>query len=81
MDGFAVGQYAAPGADEDAEARLLEDVHVVVVGVAHRPAGRVPLSLFAVGRIDQPAVAVRPLLEAVEFVHLRHRAPIKTAVH
>lgn len=71
VDRLAVGQQAPSGADEHAEARLLEDVHVVVVGVAHRPAGRVPFRFFAAGRVHEPAVPVRPFLEPVEFVHLR----------
>ena len=59
------------GADEDAEARLLEDVHVVVVGVAHRPPGRVLLRLLRRRRVDEAAVAVGPLLEGVEALALQ----------
>lgn len=47
VDLFAVGQEAAGRADEDAEAALLQDVHVVVVGVAHGPAGSVFLGVLA----------------------------------
>lgn len=70
VDRLAVGQHASSGADEDAEAGLFQYVHVVVVGVAHRPAGRVPLRLLAARRIHQPTVPVRPFLEPVEFVDL-----------
>ena len=57
-------------ANEDAEAALLEDVHVVVVGVAHGPARRVLLRLLRRRRVDEAAVAVRPLLEGVEALAL-----------
>ena len=57
----AAGQDAAARADEDAEAGLLEDVDVVVVGVPHRPAAGVPPRLLAARGEDVAAVAVRPL--------------------
>lgn len=47
VDLFAVGHEAAGRADEDAEAALLQDVDVVVVGVAHGPAGSVFLGVLA----------------------------------
>ena len=58
------------GADEDAEAGLLEDVDVVVVGVAHGPARRVLLRLLRRRRVDEAAVTVGPLLEGVEPIAL-----------
>ncbi len=47
-------------ADKDAEAGLLEDVDVVVVGVAHGPAAGVAPRLVHIGGEDVAAVAVRP---------------------
>lgn len=62
----AVGQGAAPGAHHHAQARLLEDVTVVVVGVAHGPAAQVALGLLLVAAVDEAHVAIRPLTEMVE---------------
>lgn len=42
----AVGQAAAAGADDHAQAGLLQDLAVVVVGVPHGPPGQVPLSVL-----------------------------------
>ena len=55
-------------ADEDTEAGLLEDVDVVVVGVAHGPAAAVPLRLVEAAGEDVAAVAVRPLRPAVHAI-------------
>lgn len=74
VDLVASGQGAAQRAHEDAQTRLLEDVHVVVVGVPHGPARRVSLRLFAGRGVNQPTMAVRPLLPAVELAHLRQGA-------
>ncbi len=38
---------ASSGAHKHAQTRLLQDAHVVVVGVSHGPAGRVFASLLA----------------------------------
>lgn len=67
VDLFAVGQEAPGRADEHSEAALLQDVHVVVVGVAHRPSGRVLLGLFAQWRVDETAMTIRPVLEVIEL--------------
>ena len=66
---------AALAADEDAEAALLEDGDVVVVGVAHGPARGVLLRLLRRGRVDEAAVPVRPLLEGVEALALQEGRP------
>ena len=62
----------SPGADQQADAGLLQHGVVVVVGVAHRPAG--PVS-SRVGRrrrvVDPSAVAVRPHLELI-MIACRH---------
>ena len=62
------GLRAPLGADEDAKAGLLQDVDVVVVGVAHGPAGGVLLGLLARGRVDEAHVAVGPVLEGVQLL-------------
>lgn len=71
----AVGQGAGPGAQHHAQARLLEDVAVVVVGVAHGPAAQVALRLLLVAAIDEAHVAVGPLAEVVEVGRLLDRHP------
>lgn len=58
-------------ADQHAEARLLQDVHVVVVGVPHGPTGTVPPRLLAVRTVHVPTMAVCPLLERVVASYLR----------
>jgi len=74
VDLGSVGQGAVLGADQDAEATLLQDVHIVVVRVAHGPAGNVLLGLLVVQRVDVPDVAIAPLVELVELLvrHMRH---------
>ena len=66
----AVGQGAGPSAQHHAQARLLEDVAVVVVGVAHGPAAQVALGLLLVAAVDEAHVAVGPLAEVVEVGRL-----------
>lgn len=67
IDLFSIGQEAPGRADEHSEATLLQDVHVVVVGVAHCPSGRVLLGVLALWRIDETAMAIRPILEVIEL--------------
>ena len=67
---FARVERAPVGAEQHAQARLLQDLHVVVVGVAHGPAGRVPPRFFAVGTVDEAHVTVHPVVERVVPVHL-----------
>lgn len=64
------GQGAAPGTHHHAQAGLLEDLAVVVVGVAHGPAAEVPLRVLLLARVDEPHVAIGPLLEGVEVLGL-----------
>ena len=52
--------------DKDAQAGLLEDVYIVVVGVAHGPAAGMSSRLVHVRRKDVPAVTVRPFRPAVQ---------------
>lgn len=72
MNGVSVGEDATSGANENAQAGLLENLRVVVVGVAHGPAGRMPPRFFAVGPVHQPTVTVRPLLPPIVLHHLNH---------
>lgn len=67
---FAVGQGAAHGTHQNSQTRLLEDMHVVVVCVAHCPSWRVTLCFLAGRRIHQPAVSVCPLLPPVVLADL-----------
>lgn len=76
----AVGQGAAPRTHHHAQARLLEDVAVVVVGVAHGPAAQVALRLLLVAAVDEAHVAVGPLAEAVEVGWLLERRTAGGAV-
>ena len=55
--------HAPRRADEHAQTRLLEDVDVVVVGVAHGPVAHVLARLLALLAVDVLAVTVGPLLE------------------
>ena len=71
VNGVPRREDAPPRAHEDAQAGLLEDVHVVVVGVPHRPARSVPLGLLALWGVDEAAVAVGPLFPTVVFAYLK----------
>lgn len=66
------------GADQNAQTALLQNVHVVVVRVAHGPAGNVLLGLLVVQRIDVPHMPVAPLVELVELLvrHMWHNGII-----
>ena len=71
-DGLPGGLRAPLGADEDAEAGLLQDVDVVVVGVAHGPAGGVLAGLLAARGVHEAAVAVGPVVECVQVLRKRY---------
>jgi hypothetical protein len=80
VDPLAGGQGAAHRADQHSQTALLQDVDVVVVGVAHGPARGVPLGVLVVGAVDQAAVAVGPLGEGVELVDARNGAVVDVPV-
>jgi hypothetical protein len=61
MDWILVIRSTSDGADEDAEAALLQDVDVVVVGVAHGPTAVVSSGFLALLRVHVLAVAVGPV--------------------
>lgn len=61
---------AVAAAHHHAQAGLLEDAGVVVVGVAHGPAAQVALGLLLVASVDEAHVAVGPLAEVVEVGRL-----------
>lgn len=63
-------QSTAPGTHHHAQAGLLEDLAVVVVGVAHGPAAEVPLRVLLLARVDEPHVAIGPFLEGIEVLGL-----------
>lgn len=79
VDLAALGDRAVAAAHHHAQAGLLEDAGVVVVGVAHGPAAQVALRLLLVAAVDETHVAVRPLAEAVKVSWLLQRYP-KTAI-
>lgn len=64
------GQGTAPRAHHDPQAGLLQDLAVVVIGVAHGPAAQVPLCILLLAGVDEAHVAVRPLLEGIEALGL-----------
>lgn len=82
LDLVADGRFAAHRAHDHTQATLLQDVHVVVVRVAHRPAGRVLLHVLIGGRVHPATVAVRPVGEHVQIVgvHLRHNRIVDVPV-
>lgn len=70
VDLVSVVQDASGRADQDAEARLLEDVHIVVVGVPHRPAAGMSSGFLAVRSVNEAAVSVGPLLKSIVIGYL-----------
>lgn len=76
----AIGQGAGLRTHHHAQAGLLEDVAVVVVGVAHGPAAQVALRLLLIAAVDEAHVAIRPLAEVVEVGWLLDRRTKRRAV-
>ena len=54
MDLFPRVERATVGAEQDTETGFFQDLHVVVVGVAHGPSRGVLFSLLAFRRVDKP---------------------------
>lgn len=54
----AIWQGAVPGTHHHPKAGLLEDLAVVVVGVAHGPATKMPLCIFILTGVNEPQIAV-----------------------
>ena len=84
VDLSAVGQLAAGRADQHAQAALLENVHIVVVGVSHGPSGGVLLGLLTGRRVDEPTVAVSPVLEVIKLIDVQdpgHDGVVNVPVH
>lgn len=70
VDLAALGDRAVAAAHHHAQAGLLEDAGVVVVGVAHGPAAQVALCVPVVGAVDVFLVGIGPLLEPVCLFHV-----------
>lgn len=70
MDLVAILQGAIVVAHEHAQARFLQNVHVVIVGVAHGPATRVAASILTVERIHKFGMSFGPFLKIIVFRHL-----------
>lgn len=70
VDLAALSDRAVASAHHHAQAGLLEDAGVVVVGVAHGPAAQVALCVPVVGAVDVFLVGVGPLLEPVRLFHV-----------
>lgn len=61
---------AVQAAHHHAQAGLLEDARVVVVGVAHGPATQVPLCAPVLWAVDEFLIGVRPFLKPVNLFHI-----------
>lgn len=69
----SIRQSAVSGTCHHSEARLLEDLAVVVVSVAHRPSTEMPLCIFILTTVDEPHIAIWPLLEGIKVFGLLHQ--------
>ena len=76
MDLFPRVERATVGAEQDTETGFFQDLHVVVVGVAHGPAGAVPAGLLTVGAVHQTHVPVDPVVEIVVAAHLHRKKSV-----
>jgi len=76
----SIGQLALGTAEEHSQAALLQDVHIVVVGVAHGPTAGMFPGLIALDGIDEPAVSVGPIVKVVELPHRRHLGVVDVPV-
>lgn len=61
---------AVQAAHHHAQAGLLEDAGVVIVGVAHGPAAQVSLCIPVLRAVDELLVGIRPFLEPVSLFHI-----------
>lgn len=59
-------------ANHDTQTRLLQDVNVVIVCVAHRPTWCVASGLLIVSSIDAPTMTVGPFVEIIPSRDLRY---------
>lgn len=66
----AVCQCAVSWANHDAQARFLQDLTVVVVGVAHGPAAQVSLCVFVFGTVYVPNITICPLLKCIVLLRV-----------
>lgn len=70
LESGAVCQCTISGANHDAQARFLQDLTVVVVGVAHGPTTQVALRVFVFGTIYVPNITICPLLKRVVLLRV-----------
>lgn len=70
VDLAALSDEAVAAADHHAQAGLLEDAGVVIVGVAHGPAAHVPLRIPVLRAVDVLLVGIWPFLEPVRLFHI-----------
>lgn len=80
MHSWAIREAAALRADKHPKAALLQYMHVMVVGVAHGPARRVPSRFLAGRRVYASHVAVAPLAEGVEGGYARYHGIVDVPI-
>jgi hypothetical protein len=70
----AVWQRTSDGTHQDSETALLEDVHVVIVRVPHRPARDMLFGVLMIRVVHKATVAVGPLLKLIQlsFIDVRN---------
>lgn len=71
VNSSTAGQYALLRAHKNAQATLLQNAYVVIVGVSHRPTGGVPPRFLAIRSVDSPHVSVRPFAPGIVFHYLK----------
>lgn len=64
------GQYALLRAYQNAQATLLKDADIMIVGVSHCPARSVSSRFFAIWSVDSPHVSIRPFAPRIVFYYL-----------
>lgn len=73
-------QYALLRTHQNAQTTLLQNAHVVIVGVSHRPTGGVPPRLLAIRPVDSPHVSVRPFTPGIVFHYLKQNLYFSDAI-
>lgn len=71
-----IRQDAVSGTHHHTKAGFLEDLAIVVVGVAHGPTAKMSLCIFIFNGIDISQIPIRPLLERIKVFGLLHRRQI-----
>lgn len=76
MDAVAIGQSTAYRAQQYSQTAFLQNIHIVIVGVTHCPAGRMAFRFFTIDGIHETTMAISPfevIVKVTVFDFRHHR--------